>query len=261
MDGFSALHFINTWSDIARGAEDTIVAALDLFDQLLESGKNARNVRFMRKRIYPCLGKSLRPSTSSNSAAIQGISAPHLPQPSSSCHAQTIQGPARFPQEQHRRRQMGGDQETRLYMTADARTRLKPPLPPGYFGNAILRTSVAAATGKILSSPLQSTAEKIHDAVVCVDDEYVRSVIDFLESWQESQNDLGAISWLHLPAYEADFGWGKPVFIQRAVVNQRGMLYLMRRPEGDGGITLTITMEPENLPRFLKMFYVELVWL
>ncbi|CAL9211826.1 unnamed protein product [Musa hybrid cultivar] len=85
---------------------------------------------------------------------------------------------------------MGGDQETRLYMTADARTRLKPPLPPGYFGNAILRTSVAAATGKILSSPLQSTAEKIHDAVVRADDEYVRSVIDFLESWQESQNDL-----------------------------------------------------------------------
>lgn len=49
------------------------------------------------------------------------------------------------------------------------------------------------------------------------------------------------------------------MFMQRAVMNQRGLLYLMHSPEGDGGITLTMTMEPENQPRFLKMFYVELL--
>ena len=192
MDGFSALHFINTWSGIARGAEDTVVAALD---RTLLRARFPPTVHFEYQRCNP---RHQRSTTSPNPpVATLKLSKDQLVSLKNSIaggrrrHVSTYEAVTAYAWRcACEARQMGGDQETRLYMTADARTRLKPPLPPGYFGNAILRTSVAAATGKILSSPLQSTAEKIHDAVVRVDDEYVRSVIDFLESWQESQKDL-----------------------------------------------------------------------
>ncbi|THU60475.1 hypothetical protein C4D60_Mb07t13140 [Musa balbisiana] len=164
-------------------------------------------------------------------------------------------------------RQLEADQETRVFMAVDVRSRLKPSLPPGYFGNAVVRTSVAVATGEIVSSPLQRTVEQIHDAIVRVDDEYIRSIIDLLElmkdirhialgTWQESETDLWVVSWLQLPVYEADFGWGKPAFMARAHVNRRGALYLLRST--DGGITLMLTLEPENMPRFHKVYTEEL---
>ncbi|CAL9106207.1 unnamed protein product [Musa textilis] len=270
MDGVSALHFINTWSDIARGAEGTVVVSHDrtllrarspptaLFDyfedQCCKPGRQLYNSITAQLKLSKDQLTSLKTSIELGSrrrvSTFEAVTAYVW---RCACKA----------------RQLEADQETRLYTAVDVRSRLKPPLPPGYFGNAVVRTSVAVATGEIVSSPLQRTVEQIHDAVVRVDDEYIRSIIDLLElmkdighmalgTWQESQNDLWVVSWLQLPVYEADFGWGKPAFMARAHVNRRGALYILRSAEGDGGITLMLTLEPENMPRFQKVFIQEL---
>jgi shikimate O-hydroxycinnamoyltransferase len=43
-----------------------------------------------------------------------------------------------------RARALPQDAETRLYSMIDMRARLAPPLPQGYFGNAVIRTSTVA---------------------------------------------------------------------------------------------------------------------
>jgi len=45
------------------------------------------------------------------------------------------------------------DQETRLYIPINGRSRLKPPLPPGYLGNVIFSTIPTGFAGDLVSKP------------------------------------------------------------------------------------------------------------
>ena len=159
-------------------------------------------------------------------------------------------------------------EDTRLYMTADARSRVDPPLPRGYFGNAIFRASAVAKTGDVASSsgPLGAVAEKVAGATARLDDEYVRSLLDYLEvqgdaaglrkgEWVMPETDLWVISWQGLPIYDADFGWGRPVFMGRACLQFSGLVYLVPGPDGDGRLDVVVAMEPQSLARFRDLFY------
>ncbi|KAG0468639.1 hypothetical protein HPP92_017967 [Vanilla planifolia] len=68
-------------------------------------------------------------------------------------------------------------------------------------------------------------------------------------------------SWQGLPIHEADFGWGKPVYMGRASLHFAGQVYVMPRSpveEGDGELLLAVAMEPENMQRFKEVFDEEL---
>nr|XP_010911018.2 putrescine hydroxycinnamoyltransferase 1-like [Elaeis guineensis] len=166
-------------------------------------------------------------------------------------------------------RQLPSDQETRSYIIADARLRMKPPLPQGYLGNAVFCTSAVATVGEVLSNPLEFSADKVHGATVRLNDEFIRSLVDYLEQLGDARglemgarvmlgSDLWVTSWLGLPIYEADFGWGKPVFMGRACLKFSGMLYVMNNPGDDGGLSLAVALEPENMPRLKKILYEDL---
>ncbi|PKA46786.1 Shikimate O-hydroxycinnamoyltransferase [Apostasia shenzhenica] len=167
-------------------------------------------------------------------------------------------------------RGLGPENPTRLYMTADARTRLRQPLPASYLGNAIFRTSADASVGELLSNPLCGAA-KIDDATKRLDDEFVRSLVDYLEdkvgaaglrkgSWVMPATDLWVISWLGLPIYEADFGWGKPFYMGRACLQFSGLVYIVPSSpaEEDVGMSLVVALESGNMGRFKEVFYEDL---
>ncbi|KAH6829269.1 hypothetical protein C2S53_011362 [Perilla frutescens var. hirtella] len=120
-------------------------------------------------------------------------------------------------------RRLPKDQETRLYIMVDGRSRLWPPLPPGYFGNAVFKATHTALSGEVESNPLKFTVTKIHDALARMDDEYMRSDIDYLEVEGDlpfnargtglyNSPNLGITSWARMPVYDVDFGWGGPFF-------------------------------------------------
>jgi len=81
-----------------------------------------------------------------------------------------------------------------------------------YFDNTICRTSAVARVEEIISNPLGFVAEKILHAITRANDEYVRSLFDFLEVRKNSVHtlpvtDWAAISWVLMTVYDADFGW------------------------------------------------------
>ncbi|XP_020268617.1 putrescine hydroxycinnamoyltransferase 1-like, partial [Asparagus officinalis] len=159
-------------------------------------------------------------------------------------------------------RNLAPDQDTRFYTVANVRSKLNPPLPEGYFGNAIVRTSEGTKAGEIMSKPLEFAGEKVGRALAKVNDEYIRSLIDYFElgndgkGWSLRESDLYAVSWLGMPIYDADFGWGKPEFMGRAnTLCGRGVAYLLSSKENDGGISVVMEMEVENMEGFKKAFY------
>nr|CAD1827822.1 unnamed protein product [Ananas comosus var. bracteatus] len=77
-----------------------------------------------------------------------------------------------------------------------------------------------------------------------IGDEYVRSVVDYVEvtgisrlpaSGKLPRTDLRIVSWLGLQLYAGDFGWGEPIYVARPHFSGGGHGYLVRSPRKDGG--------------------------
>ncbi|KAF8732929.1 hypothetical protein HU200_015279 [Digitaria exilis] len=92
---------------------------------------------------------------------------------------------------------------------------INPTLPDGYWGNVCVPVYVAVAAGDLIAQPLATTAAMIKRSKQAVDDEYVRSYIDFLELHRGEGVTAGAAvsaftDWRRLGHGEVDFGWGEP---------------------------------------------------
>ncbi|OEL16241.1 hypothetical protein BAE44_0022738 [Dichanthelium oligosanthes] len=114
-------------------------------------------------------------------------------------------------------RRLPPDSEARLAFPANIRRRVNPPLTDRYFGNALVKLGIAGAARDIASEALASIAGRIRGAVGRMDDELVRSAVDYFEMAEVDsrplkgtmpETDLQIISWLGMPMYDADFGWG-----------------------------------------------------
>ncbi|KAJ3691009.1 hypothetical protein LUZ61_020173 [Rhynchospora tenuis] len=70
---------------------------------------------------------------------------------------------------------------THLMITMDVRGRLNPPLPKHHFSNAIVQKCLQSKVSKITSNSLHAVAKYVKAAVDSVNDEYVRSFIDYIE--------------------------------------------------------------------------------
>eukprot|EP00249_Psilotum_nudum_P027309 c34836_g1_i1 orf=429-1775(+) len=157
-------------------------------------------------------------------------------------------------------------QETKLYIATDGRSRLQPPLPKGYLGNAIFTATPMALSGDLLKKPLSYAANVIHKSLAKMDNEYLRSALDFLELQPDltalvrgahtfRSPNLGITSWVKLPLYEADFGWGRPIFMGPAGIPYEGLAYILPSPTNDGSLTVELALTAAQMDRFAKLVY------
>lgn len=143
---------------------------------------------------------------------------------------------------------------------------MQPPLPPGYFGNAVFKATHVALCGELELSPLKFVVSKVHEALGQMSNEYLRSAIDYLEvrgglgpnargtGLYKSPN-LGITSWTRMPFYEADFGWGRPVHMGLGSVPADGHVIVLPSPGNDGNLFIAMSMPKEQLHVFENFFY------
>lgn len=270
-DGISALHFINTWSDIARGL--TAAAAVPPFlDRRLLSARHPPQPHFPHTEYQspPPLKTPLPKSETTTTHSTFRLTRHHLTSLKQKCqHKYTtyevVSG--------HvwrcvcMARRLPPDQETKLQIPVDGRPRLRPPLPPGFFGNGIFYTASVSSCGEMASNPLEFAAGKVHEALARMDDEYMRSALDYLElqlphiyDIARSENNVkcpnfGITTWVRLPFYEADFGWGKPVYAGAGAAQYEGKSLLMADYEDEGSLLLAITLLQPHMELFREFLY------
>jgi shikimate O-hydroxycinnamoyltransferase len=100
-------------------------------------------------------------------------------------------------------------------------------------------------------------------------DDYARSLVDYLEGVDAmnlprsgiSRAHLRAISWMGMSLHDSDFGWGAPVFMGPALMYYSGFVYVMQAPGKEGAVALALSLEPESMPEFRKVFAQELATL
>ncbi|KAL6846167.1 hypothetical protein ACP4OV_023615 [Aristida adscensionis] len=260
IDGRSAFHFIRTWAGIARGVPGAAVApSLDrtplrarpvpavLFDHTHEygglAGAAAARSPVVEKREYA--SAILRVTGAARASTFRALVG-HVWR--CACAA----------------RALAADAESRVHTMVDMRGRLAPPLPEAYFGNAVVRTSASATVGDLLGGSLGFAARRLRAATGHCD-EYARSVVDHLEAAEMAAlprglrgTDLRVISWLGMPWYDADFGWGEPAALAPALMYYAGLVYLLSCPGKGGDVAVAVALEPERMPRFKNLFFQEL---
>ncbi|XP_076956153.1 shikimate O-hydroxycinnamoyltransferase-like [Bidens hawaiensis] len=159
-------------------------------------------------------------------------------------------------------RGLPNDVETKLVYPVDGRARFQPPLPPGFFGNVIFKGTTVATVGDIKSKPLWYATSKIHESLARMNSDYLKSAVDYLEQHRCQKFDgcykytnFGMISWVRLPIHDADFGWGRPIFMGRIGIPTAGKCYVLPSLTNDGSLSIIIGLEAEQMKLFRNLLY------
>ncbi|XP_027930874.1 spermidine hydroxycinnamoyl transferase-like [Vigna unguiculata] len=165
-----------------------------------------------------------------------------------------------------------------LRFIASIRSRVIPPLPRNYFGNALVLKTASSRVGDILSNSLGHAAQKIREAVEELTYDYIRSQIDIVRGEEDIDKaralyygpkegkdvfffgnpNLRITSWLSMPMNETDFGWGKPLYsgLAGGVAQERALI--TQSPGGDGSVILFLHFQAEHMELFKNYFYEEI---
>ncbi|KAK6127931.1 hypothetical protein DH2020_038360 [Rehmannia glutinosa] len=252
-DGFSGLHFINTWSDMARGLDVTVPPFID---RTLLRARDPPQPQFKHIEYQPA--PAMKTNTNANKIPETAVSIFKLTRDQlnalkakSKENGNTVTYSSYEMLAGHvwrsacMARALPEDQDTKLYIATDGRSRLRPSLPQGYFGNVIFTATPVAVSGDLESKPVWYAASKIHDALARMDNEYLRSALDYLELQPDLKAlvrgahtfrcpNLGITSWVRLPIHDADFGWGRPIFMGPGGIAYEGLSFVLPSPTNDG---------------------------
>eukprot|EP00250_Pteridium_aquilinum_P012058 c20484_g1_i1 orf=137-1627(-) len=154
---------------------------------------------------------------------------------------------------------------TSIYVLANCRSRLKPPLPPTYFGNAIGFSLAVSTVGKICSETLHATSSRVHDTVVEIVQD---SLVGYMHWLEIPGNDLMAevipnlpkgkginmASSPRFPVYEVDFGWGKPAAVRSPKVPGEGeLVFFGGNPRSaPGDVEICVALLADDLRHLLE---------
>ncbi|KAF5806945.1 putative quinate O-hydroxycinnamoyltransferase [Helianthus annuus] len=273
-DGISASHFMNTWADMARGLDlimppfidRTLLRARDppqpIYDHIeyhlgrsmklsLEAQPHETVVsifKLTQDQLIVLKAKSMEDGNPINYSTFEIVSS-HVWK--CVCRARCLPD----------------DQETKLYFVIDGRARLEPALPPGYFGNVIFSINATSVAGEIVSNPSWYAASLIHEAVVKRTNDYLKSIIDYLEFQPDllslvgdtvetyKSSNLAITTWARLPFHDVDFGWGRPIFMGPGGVNVEGIATMLPSPINDGSLSIVITLQVDQMKLFKKFLY------
>ncbi|KAI3465969.1 hypothetical protein Pfo_022632 [Paulownia fortunei] len=143
----------------------------------------------------------------------------------------------------------------------DIRPRSSPPLPHQFFGNACAR-AMATTTASAQGQDYYDLAVKLREVIRKADADYIRRLENggtFLKYYSANEENNPAFkdgrkileicsftSWCRLPAYEADYGWGKPVWVSIISVPHKNLVFFLGTKSGDG-IEAWVNMLEEDI--------------
>ena len=88
-----------------------------------------------------------------------------------------------------------------------------------------------------------------------LDDEYVRSGIDWLEVNRGvpcTENSFSFVSWLGLGLEEEVFAWGR-VKCATPIVVKPGLVMLLPGPKGEGGLNVCLQLHGDQTDDFYRL--------
>ncbi|TYI79949.1 hypothetical protein E1A91_D05G057600v1 [Gossypium mustelinum] len=271
-DGTAVLHFINSWSEMARGLSQ--ISMPPLIDRTFLRARVPPTPRFHHLEYDPppsLLGPN-NPTPSSvfvfkiTQNQLNTLKAKSWEHGNKTNYSMYTILAAYIWRCATKARGLSYDQPTKLLMPTNGRPRLHPPLPSSYLGNVIFMASSITLSGNLQSEPFVNTLGRVHGALVRMDNEYLRSAIDYLETLPDIKAARGKPEtyqcpslfinkWSRLPLHDADFGWGRPLYAGPPNVVSEGKIFLVPSPTDDGSLSLVACLQTPHMKPFEEHLY------
>ncbi|TYI24355.1 hypothetical protein ES332_A06G228500v1 [Gossypium tomentosum] len=271
-DGTSDIHFINSRADTARGVPPAIAP---FNDRTLLRARVPPTPKFHHLEYEPspplkAAESDLKPSTVSTFKLtvdqLNALKAKAAANSSGTKYSSYNILAAHIWRCVSKAMGQSDDQPTKMYCPVDARSKLNPPLPAGYFGNVIFIHALIAQAGDLNTESFLDTIKRIHEGLKKINDEYLRSALDYIETMSDLSTlvrgshtfrcpNLIVNTWMLLPIYEADFGWGRPIHTGPGNVVHEGIVYILPTPINDGSLLLVARLQISHMSCFEKLLY------
>ncbi|KAL9241260.1 hypothetical protein vseg_015391 [Gypsophila vaccaria] len=154
------------------------------------------------------------------------------------------------------------DQEltSTVLFAVDIRSVITPKLPSGFVGNAVVTAFATARVRDLVGSPISYGVKLVKEAKERVTEDYVRSVIDWLEIYRgvpaTNNGNFYVSAWWKLPFGDLDFGYGRPVHVGPVLAgNDEFVLLLSEGSRGGGGVNVWMGLEVEKMNKFVNYVF------
>lgn len=151
------------------------------------------------------------------------------------------------------------DQQIKLLFAADGRSRFEPPIPKGYFGNAIVLTNSLCTAGEIMENQLSFAVRLVQEAVKMVDDSYMRSAIDYFEVTRARPSLTATLlitTWSRLSFHTTDFGWGVPVLSGPVALPEKEVILFLSHGNERKSINVLIGLPASSMEIFEELMQI-----
>ncbi|XVF06797.1 hypothetical protein REPUB_Repub06bG0081500 [Reevesia pubescens] len=154
------------------------------------------------------------------------------------------------------------DEDVRVLLTVSIRSKLDPPLPSGFYGNAFVYPAAITTAIKLCQNPLGYAVKLVKQAKESVTEEYVKSVADLMVIRGRPHFSVGNsyfISEFTRAGFkDIDFGWGKAVYGGPAkagvgtIPGIIGTLTAVKNKNGEFGMVMPMSLAAPAMERFAK---------
>ncbi|KAK4852144.1 hypothetical protein QYF36_021420 [Acer negundo] len=153
------------------------------------------------------------------------------------------------------------DREVIIGLTADYRTRRKPPIPSNYFGNCLVAQVSFLKAGDLMEEKgLEIAADKLSEAIKGFENkgavEALEEIFDLHCKVKEGTQVLAIAGSNRFGVYETDFGWGRPKKVEIVSIDRSSTSFvsLAESRRGHGGVEVGLVLDKNEMDAFASFF-------
>ncbi|KAF5930577.1 hypothetical protein HYC85_031450 [Camellia sinensis] len=147
------------------------------------------------------------------------------------------------------------DKISTMLFPVDARKKIVPHVPIGFAGNALIPGFARASVREMREEEDHVFVKKVQEGLERLDDEYVRSSVDWLEVNKGvpcREDSFSLVAWWRLGLEEDEFVWGK-IKCTTPVLVKPGLVYLLPGTRDEGGLSICLELPNDQIKEFHRL--------
>ncbi|XP_068486508.1 acyltransferase GLAUCE-like [Phaseolus vulgaris] len=150
---------------------------------------------------------------------------------------------------------MSEEKVSTMLFPVDVRKRVVPELPNSFAGNALVPGFARATVKELKELEDGCHIRKVQEGVERLDDEYIKSGIDWLEVNKGApcmEDSFSLVAWWRLGLEEQLFAWGRLKSATPLEVKP-GLVMLLPGPQDQGGINISLDLPQDQMQEFSRI--------